>query len=200
MITYLHGILTKKSPTEITVDIGGVGYAVHISLSTYEQIPDLNAEVHILTYHHIREDAQLLYGFLTENEREMFKLLIGVSGIGPKMAQTILSGIRPDELIRTITHNALSTLTSIPGIGKKIAERLILELKDKVTKLEGTEKIIDFPASSASIRSEALTALVSLGLSRDKAEQSLRSILHEIDGTSISVEDLIKRALQNSGK
>lgn len=196
MITYLHGILAKKSPTEIIVDIQGVGYAVNISLSTYEQLPETNAEVHILTHHHIREDAQLLYGFINESEREMFKLLIGVSGIGPKMAQTILSGVRPDELIRTISHSALSALTAIPGIGKKTAERLIVELKDKVTKIEGTEKIIDLPTSSSSIRNEALTALVSLGFNREKAEQSLRAVLNEMNGKSISVEELIKRALQ----
>lgn len=200
MITFLHGILAKKSPTEIIVDVHGVGYSVHISLSTYEQLPEANEEIHILTYHHIREDAQLLYGFINDNEREMFKLLIGVSGIGPKMAQTILSGVRPDELVRTISHNALSALTAIPGIGKKTAERLIVELKDKVTKIEGTEKIIDLPTSSSSIRNEALTALVSLGFAREKAEQALRNVLNETNGHIISVEELIKRALQQSGK
>jgi Holliday junction DNA helicase RuvA len=196
MITYLHGILTKKTPTEIVVDVQGIGYAVNISLSTYEQLPNLNTELHILTYHHIREDAQSLYGFMTENEREMFKLLISVSGIGPRMAQTILSGIGPDELIRTISHSALSALTTIPGVGKKTAERLIVELKDKVTKIEGTEKIIDLPTSSSSIRGEAMTALISLGFTREKAEHSLRSVLNEVNGKSISVEELIKRALQ----
>lgn len=196
MITYLHGILAKKSPTEIIVDVHGVGYSVNISLSTYEQLPEAEREVHILTYHHIREDAQLLYGFINDSEREMFKLLISVSGIGPKMAQTILSGVRPEELIRTISHNALSALTAIPGIGKKTAERMIVELKDKVAKIEGTEKIIDLPTSSSSIRNEALTALLSLGFTREKAEQSLRNVLNEANGKSISVEELIKRALQ----
>lgn len=196
MITYLHGLLAKKSPTEIVVDVQGIGYAVNISLSTYEQLPEVNTELHILTYHHVREDMQALYGFITESEREMFKLLISVSGIGPKMAQTILSGIRPDELIRTISHSALSALTAIPGVGKKTAERLIVELKDRVTKIEGTEKIIDLPTSSSSIRSEAMTALISLGFTREKAEHSLRSVLNEINGKSISVEELIKRALQ----
>ena len=200
MITYLHGTLAKKSPTEIIVDVNGVGYSIHISLSTYEQLPEINSDVHILTYFHIREDAQQLFGFISENEREMFKLLISVSGIGPRMAQTILSGIRTDELIKTISHSALSTLTSIPGVGKKTAERLILELKDKVAKIEGTEKIFDLPTSSTSIRHEALTALISLGYSRDKAEHALRIVLNEINGEAISVEELIKKALQLSGK
>ena len=200
MISYLKGILAKKSPTEIIVDVSGIGYAVNISVSTYEQLPELDSEVSILTYHHIREDAQLLYGFVTDHEREMFKMLIGVSGIGPKMAQTILSGIRPIDLARTISVGAISTLTAVPGVGKKTAERLILELRDKVAKMEGSDKIIDLPNSGASIRSEALTALVSLGFSRDKAEQTLRGVLNDINGTSISVEELIKRALQHTQK
>jgi Holliday junction DNA helicase RuvA len=200
MISYLKGILTKKSPTEVIVDVVGVGYSVNISLSTYEKLPELNSEVQILTHHHIREDAQVLYGFASETEREMFRMLISVSGIGPKMGQTILSGIRPDELVRTISIGAISTLTGVPGIGKKTAERLVLELKDKVSKMEGSDKIIDLPNTGASIRSEALTALVSLGFSREKAEQSLRSILNEVNGKSISVEELIKRALQYSSK
>lgn len=200
MISYLKGILTKKSPTEIIVDVGGIGYAVNISVSTYEQLPEQDSEVIVLTHHHIREDAQLLYGFATEHEREMFKMLIGVSGIGPKMAQTILSGIRPVDLARTISISAISTLTAIPGVGKKTAERLVLELRDKVAKMEGLDKIIDLPNSGASIRSEALTALISLGFSRDKAEQSLRGVLNDVNGKSISVEELIKRALQYTQK
>jgi Holliday junction DNA helicase RuvA len=200
MISYLKGILAKKSPTEIIIDVGGVGYAVNISVSTYEQLSEQDSEVYILIHHHIREDAQLLYGFATEHEREMFKMLIGVSGIGPKMAQTILSGIRPNELVRTISLSAISNLTAIPGVGKKTAERLVLELRDKVAKMESSDKIFDLPNSGASIRSEALTALVSLGFSRDKAEQSLRSVLNDVNGKSISVEELIKRALQYTQK
>ncbi|MFA5832788.1 MAG: Holliday junction branch migration protein RuvA [Bacteroidota bacterium] len=200
MISYLKGIVTKKSPTEIIIEVMGVGYAVNISLSTYEQLTEVNTEVTILTHHHIREDAQVLYGFSSDGEREMFRMLISVSGIGPRMAQTILSGIRPDELARTITTSAISTLTAIPGVGKKTAERLVLELKDKVAKIEGSDKIIDFPNTGASTRSEALTALMSLGFSREKAEQSLRGVLNDINGNNISIEDLIKRALQYTSK
>jgi Holliday junction DNA helicase RuvA len=200
MIAYLKGILTKKSPTEIIVEAGGVGYSVSISLSTYEQLSEINSEVLVLTHHHVREDAQVLYGFSGENERDIFRMLIGVSGIGPKMAQTILSGIRPDELIRTISAGAISSLTAVPGVGKKTAERLILELKDKVNKIEGSEKIIDLPNTSSSIRAEALTALMSLGFSREKGEQSLRGVLSNAGGKNLSVEELIKRALQYTGK
>jgi Holliday junction DNA helicase RuvA len=197
MITYLHGTLTKKSPTEIIVDIHGLGYSVHISLSTYELLPELQSDVHILTYHHIREDAQILYGFMQENEREMFRLLIGVSGIGPKMAQTILSGIRPSELVSTISAGAIASLQAIPGVGKKTAERMIVELRDKIAKMDGAGTSSGLPAP---LRSEALTALVSLGLPREKAEQSIRNILNEHHGESLSVEELIKLSLKHSGK
>ena len=200
MITYLHGTLTKKSPTEIVVDLHGLGYSVHISLSTYELLPELQSELHILIHHHIREDAQVLYGFMQENEREMFRLLIGVSGIGPKMAQTILSGIRPAELVRTISAGAIASLQAIPGVGKKTAERMIVELKDKIGKMDIAGVSSELPASMTSVRSEALTALISLGLTREKAEQSIRNILNENHGESISVEDLIKQALKQSGK
>ena len=200
MIAYLKGILTKKSPTEIIVDVSGIGYSVSISLSTYERLTEINSEVFILTHHHIREDAQVLYGFSGESEREMFRMLISVSGIGPKMAQTILSGIHPNELIRTISTGALSSLTAVPGVGKKTAERLILELRDKVSKIEGSDKIIDLPNSSSSVRAEALTALVSLGFSREKAEQSLRGVLNNAVTKNLSVEELIKQALQYTGK
>jgi Holliday junction DNA helicase RuvA len=200
MISYIKGTLTKKSPTEIIVDVVGIGYSVHIPLSTYEQLGELNSEVTVLTHHHFREDAQMLYGFITEHEREMFRMLIGVSGIGPKMAQTILSGIRPDELARTITSGAISSLTAIPGVGRKTAERMVVELKDKVVKMEGSDKIIDLPNTGASVRSEALNALISLGFSRDKGEQTLRGVLNDVNGKSISVEELIKRALQYTAK
>jgi Holliday junction DNA helicase RuvA len=200
MIIYLHGTLTKKSPTEIVVDVHGIGYSVNISLSTYELLPELLSELHILTHHHIREDAQLLYGFMQENEREMFRLLIGVSGIGPKMAQTILSGIRPAELVRTISAGAIASLQAIPGVGKKTAERMIVELKDKIAKMDGAEANSGLPASMTSVRNEALTALISLGLSREKAEQSIRNILNENHGKNLSVEELIKHALKQSGK
>ena len=200
MITYLHGTLTKKSPTEIVVDLHGLGYSVHISLSTYELLPELQSDLHILIHHHIREDAQVLYGFMQENEREMFRLLIGVSGIGPKMAQTILSGIRPAELVRTISTGAIASLQAIPGVGKKTAERMIVELKDKINKMDIAGVSNGLPASMTSARSEALTALVSLGVTREKAEQSIRNILNENHGESLSVEDLIKQALKQSGK
>ncbi|MDD8018139.1 MAG: Holliday junction branch migration protein RuvA [Bacteroidota bacterium] len=198
MITHLKGTLTKKSPTEIVVDCNGVGYSVNISISTFEKLPDANSNVSILTYHHIREDAQLLFGFSSAQERDIFRLLISVSGIGPRMAQTILSGIQPEELIRTISHGNIGSLTSIPGVGKKTAERMIVELKDKVTKIDSAATVTGL--TSSSIRSEALAALISLGYNRDKAEQSIRFVLNEANGADIGIEELIKKALQVTGK
>ncbi len=200
MITHLKGTLSKKSPTEIIVDVGGMGYSVNISLSTYEQLPEVNSSIHILTHHHVREDAQLLYGFFTQDEREIFRLLISVSGIGPKMAQTILSGIQPEELIRTISQGSIGSLTAIPGVGKKTAERMIVELRDKVTKMGTGIPVSGALPNSASIRGEAFAALPSLGFTREKAEQSLRSVLNESDGSDLVVEEMIKKALKVSGK
>ncbi len=194
MISHISGILHKKTPTEAVIDSNGVGYSVFISLSTYEKLPDTNQKILLLTYFHVREDIQQLYGFISEFEREVFKQLISVSGIGPKMAQTILSGIRPEELTKIISQGSVGALTAIPGVGKKTAERLIVELKDKFGKVElSSETTHD--TSSASIRSEALGALISLGLSREKAELAIRNVLAN-EGTEISVELLIKKALQ----
>jgi holliday junction DNA helicase RuvA len=200
MITYLKGFLTKKSPTEAVIDVGGIGYSVHISLSTYEKLSEIGTPLQLLTYFHIREDIQQLFGFFTDHEREMFKLLISISGIGPRMAQTILSGIRPDELVRIISMGNISALVAVPGVGKKTAERLILELKDKVGKIDSGIPVSGIDQSSISIRSEALNALLSLGFSREKAEVSIRTVLNESDSKSISIEELIKRALQNTNR
>ena len=199
MIAYLKGTLAKKTPTEILVDVGGVGYSVNVSLSTFAKLPEEKASVYILTHHHIREDAQILFGFITEQEREVFRLLISVSGIGPKMAQTILSGIQSEELMKTISQGNVNSLTTIPGIGKKTAERLVVELRDKFSKMDMGSSTGLTP-STASNRNEALSALQSLGFSRDKAEQAIRFVLNANGETDMSVEDLIKNALKNSGK
>jgi Holliday junction DNA helicase RuvA len=196
MISYLTGKLTEKSPTEITVEVNGVAYSVLIPLSTYEVLQETGSSVKILTYLHVREDAIQLYGFATPGERDLFKMLVSISGIGPKMAQGILSGVSVNELKNFILHANFSGLTSIPGVGKKIAERLVLELRDKVGKLEYEAPRTEDKASA--IRGEALLALTSLGYSRPVAEKTIRLVLQESDGTTITVEELIKRALRYS--
>lgn len=199
MIASLRGTLQSKSPTEILIDVNGIGYQVNIPISTYEKIGEVNSTIHILTYLHMREDAMQLYGFTTEQERSLFKMLIAVSGIGPRMAQTILSGISTTDLVNYISEGNHFALTRIPGIGKKIAERLVVELREKISKIETTSSLP--PASSptqTSIRSEALLALTSLGFNRVVAEKSLRAAIEEANGKDVSIEQLIKAALKHA--
>jgi Holliday junction DNA helicase RuvA len=201
MISTLRGILVAKSPMEVTVDVQGVGYGVSIPLSTYEHLGPANSPITLLTYLHVREDLLQLYGFATEEERTVFKLLISVSGIGPKMAQGILSGISVSDLQTYIVMGNLGALTTIPGVGKKLAERLVVELRDKIGKMEPTSV---FPAGpkdeQAHVRSEALLALTSLGYSRPVAEKALLTALKESNGKELTVEQLIKASLRHAVK
>jgi Holliday junction DNA helicase RuvA len=201
MISSLHGTLAAKSPTEVVVDVQGVGYGVSIPLSTYEVLGNLSSAVTLLTYLHVREDALQLYGFATEEERSLFKLLISVNGIGPKMAQGILSGIAVPDLKSCIASGNMGALTGIPGVGKKLAERMVVELRDKITKLDSVGPVFPGTTDSQSrIRSEALLALTSLGYNRVVAEKALRSALQETSGSEVSLEGLIKIALRHATK
>lgn len=200
MITSLHGTLSSKSPTEVVITVNGVGYGVSIPLSTYEVMGAVNSEVSLFTYLHVREDALQLYGFATESERDLFRLLISVTGIGPKMAQSILSGLPVADLKSRIAEGNPQALTIIPGVGRKLAERLVVELRDKITKIEIFPGL---PASSdpqAHIRSEALLALTSLGYNRMAAEKALRTAIQEANGREVTVESLIKAALRHAAK
>lgn len=200
MISHLHGTLTSKSPTEIVVDVNGVGYAVSIPLSTFEKLGEPNSSVTLLTYLHVREDTLQLFGFLTEAEREIFRLLISVSGIGPKIAQGILSGCSADDLRSMITLGNVNGLVSLPGVGRKTAERIVVELRDKVTKLKAETTAEGAPDSQAGIRSEVLLALTSLGYNRSVAEKALRSALLERNGKETTLEELLKQAIKAAGK
>ena len=198
MIASLTGLLKAKSPTEVLVDVNGVGYSLSIPLSTYSKLGGIDSTVHLLTYLNVREDALQLFGFATEAERNLFRLLITINGIGPKIAQGILSGISVQELRQHIVGANVAALTSIPGIGKKTAERLVVELRDKIGKAESTSP----PGSgdkNAETRNEALLALTSLGYNRVSAEKALRMALNETTGSQMSVEELIKKALKFSG-
>ena len=200
MISHLKGILHYKSPTEIVVDVNGVGYAVSIPLSTFEKLGEPGAPVMVLTHLHVREDAHQLFGFATQAERDLFRLLLSVSGIGPKIAQGILSGAQPKELQNLIAHGNVGALTAIPGIGKKTAERLIVELRDKVTKVDPGEPQGGGPEGNASIHAEALMALVSLGYNRAAAEKAIRSALNELGGKNFTIQELLKQALKSAGR
>ncbi len=198
MLNHLKGVLHRKSPTEIVVDVNGVGYALSIPLSTFEKLGEAGSTITVLTYLHVREDILQLYGFATEAERELFRLLISVSGIGPKIAQGILSGIQPSELQNLIGQSNVAALTTIPGVGRKTAERLIVELRDKVARLETTQGGVS--GTQTGIRTEALMALTSLGYNRAAAEKAIRTALQELDGKEATIQELLKQALKSAGR
>ena len=192
MIAYLSGKFTYKTPTVIYVDVHGVGYEVNISLNTYAQIQNLE-EGKLFTYLQIKEDAHTLYGFFDLAEKEMFVLLIGVSGVGAATARMMLSGMKPEEISNAIVMKQTAVLEKVKGIGRKTAERLVLELKDKVAKvstsLTGSTKI------GNTFEQDALNALIALGISRPVAEQAIKKIIM-IEPSINSLENLIKKALK----
>ena len=196
MISFLDGVLVSKSPTEITVDVNGVGYSVQIPLSTFEKLNGVNQRVRIFTHLHVREDAMQLFGFATEPERELFRMLISVSGIGPRIAQGVLSGMNASELRQCITSGDVAALTTIQGVGRKTAERIVIELRDKVGRVG--ETVIAAGGKESSVRSEALSALLSLGYTRATAEAALREVLQ--DAKNLSLEEVIKQALRHASR
>lgn len=187
MIAHLRGRLTEKAPARIVVDVNGVGYEVFVPLTTFTALPDVGAEISIDIHTHVREDAILLYGFSTHRERLIFEKLVGVSGIGPRLAVTILSGGSVEGLVEAIKRNDLGRLTAIPGVGKKTAERVVLELKDKL------REFIEVPERSA-VEIDVSSALENLGYTRAIIEAAVR---RAIDGDVAPTFDaLFKRALQ----
>jgi holliday junction DNA helicase RuvA len=197
MIASLTGILKAKTPTEVLIEVSGVGYAVTIPLSTFETLGEVGSNVSLRTYLHVREDLLQLFGFATEDERFFFKLLISVNGIGPRIAQGILSGIAVPDLREHIVKSNISALTSIPGVGRKTAERLIVELRDKIGKNVSENANSAFAKDGEEmLRQEALMALTSLGYNKLVAEKAIRQVLDEAKGVKLSLQDLIKRALR----
>jgi Holliday junction DNA helicase RuvA len=193
VIAQVRGRLLRKEPQEAVVDVGGVGYRVTIPLSTFYRIGEPGDEVTLLTHTHVREDALALFGFLTAAEQALFERLIAVSGVGPKLAVSILSGIEAPDLVAALRASDVARLTRIPGVGKKTAERLVLELKDKVQGLAATEDAA--PAGPvASAREDLVSALVHLGYSRPEAERGVLRALEE-DGTG-RFEELLRRSLR----
>jgi Holliday junction DNA helicase RuvA len=201
MINSLRGILVRKSPTEVVIDVQGVGYGLSIPLSTFEVLGDLNTPVSLFTFLHVREDALQLFGFASEEERQLFKVLISVSGIGPKMAQSILSGISGPELRNAILQGNFGVLTAIPGVGRKLAERLVLELRDKIGKMPaGPSSLSASAETQPANRTEALLALTSLGYNRVTAERAIAAAIKDDGSAETSVEKLIKAALRHAAK
>jgi len=192
MIGYLTGKIISKKPTQVLLDVNGVGYIVNITINTFESISQNKGEiVSLFTYLSVREDALVLFGFFTQSEKDMFELLISVNGVGPKSAQSILSGIRIDELHTALRNNDLSRIIAIPGIGKKTGERLLIELRDKVEKLSDTfEHTSD---SNFAIKNDAILALSQLGYNSKVAEKAVRTILAGVDNPTLEL--LVKNSL-----
>jgi len=196
MITFLQGILADKTPTRAVINVQGVGYEVFIPISSFDRLPAVEADIKILTYHHVREDAQILYGFCTEAERNLFDLLLDVSGIGPKLALTVLSGMSVREIKVAIVTGDVKRLSGISGIGKKTAERLIMELKDKVSAGEAVEVTSagdDAMPGDVRIR-DTVMALIALGYKQADALKMARTAA-DAAGPDAPVEDLIRRSL-----
>ncbi len=207
MIAHLSGTLLAKQATSVIVDVAGVGYDVAIPLSTFYELDEPGSPVQLRIYTHVREDALQLYGFKTSRERELFLQLISVSGVGPGLAIKLLSGMNADEMIAAIHTNNLARLVSIPGVGRKTAERLVVDLRDKIAALSPRELEEEFAAKAAaggastspdSIHGDALSALQNLGYQKSAAEKAVKNAIDE--GGEISVELILRRSLRSLAK
>ena len=193
MIDYIKGQIDTLSPTEVTLETYGIGYRILISLQTYEGLNG-NKEAKVYIHHYLREDEELYYGFASKDERELFRLLIGVSGIGASTARMMLSSLTSDEIRNAIIAEDINKIKSIKGIGLKSAQRLILELKDKVVKGGGTDSPALLSSSSNPATDEAVTALVMLGFTKANVTKTVTAVLKEKPGASL--EEIIKLALK----
>ncbi|MGB5323027.1 Holliday junction branch migration protein RuvA [Lutimonas sp.] len=192
MITHIQGKMVEKNPDHVVVECNGLGYHVNISLQTFSNIPD-QENLKLYTHLVIREDAHILFGFYSKTEREIFKMLISVSGVGPSIAITMLSSMDTEEIQQAIGSEDVSKIQSVKGIGLKTAQRVIVDLKDKI--LKSYEISEDLPSSNNTIKIEALSALEVLGFSRKKIEKVIQVILQ--NSPDVSLEELIKQALKN---
>ena len=195
MIGLLRGRVADKQPNTLIVDVQGVGYEVHVPLSTFYDAGDPGAEITLRIYTHVREDALQLYGFLTELERQLFEKLIGISGIGPKLAIAVLSGMDPRELMTSVQRGDVARLTGIPGVGKKTSERIVLELRDRLAQLPGGAPADSAPSNGADrVRSDLLSALQNLGYHRPQAEKAIDATLQTMSNPTF--EHALKAALR----
>jgi len=191
MITYIKGKLIEKNPTYAVIESAGVGYFIHISLHTFSQIPDQEL-AQLFTHYQVREDAHSLYGFHTQTEREVFRLLISVSGVGASTARVMLSSMSPQDIQQGIASNNVALIQSVKGIGAKTAQRIIIDLRDKILKTYDMDAIS--PNLSNTTKDEALSALDVLGFSRKQTERVIDMVLR--DNNNLNVENLIKQALK----
>src|SRR5277367_848092 len=194
MIGLLRGRLLEKRPNQVILDVGGVGYLVAVPLSTYAAMGELHAEVTLLIHMHVREDALALYGFLSAREKHLFELLLGASGVGPSLALKILSGMSVEELVPAIRNSDLARLTKIPGVGRKTAERMVVELKDKLDSVSVAEVERPIASSPAGIEADVISALVNLGYDARAAEAAVTEAKRETPSNNF--EKLLRASLQ----
>jgi Holliday junction DNA helicase RuvA len=192
MITHLQGKLVEKNPTDIVIDCNGVGYFVNISLHTFSQLPS-DENVKLFIHLQVREDSHTLFGFSSKVEREVFRLLISVSGVGASIARTMLSSLSPEQVMEAIAQNNLAAIQSVKGIGSKTAQRVVLDLKDKIIKVYGLDNVSS--VSNNTNKNEALSALETLGFARKQAEKICDTIVKK--DPDASIETIIKQALKN---
>jgi Holliday junction DNA helicase RuvA len=195
VIAYLRGRLFDKHPNRIVVDVSGVGYDVAVPLSTFYGLGDAGSEVQLRVHTHVREDALALFGFATRLEQDLFERLIAISGIGPKVALAVLSGIEPRELVRAIEQSDVARLTAIPGVGKKTAERMVLELKDRLPKAQVVEAGVESAPDPSSLKDDVLSALINLGYHRPLAEKAVDAATKAAPDADF--ERTLKQALRN---
>ncbi len=195
MIAHLRGTLLVKTPGEVVVDVGGVGYRVFVSLTTFSALPGVGREVTLDIHTHVRDDALQLYGFASRKEKQVFELLIGVAGIGPKLATNVLSGIPADEMVDAVIEGNVTRLVAVPGVGRKLAERLTVELRERAVLLRnGRNGVAAGPEGAASsLLREATSALVNLGYRAAEAERAVKGAASQAGGR---LEDVIRLALQ----
>jgi Holliday junction DNA helicase RuvA len=201
VIAHLRGSILEKHPNRIVIDVNGVGYEAFVPLSTFYGLGDPGAAVALRIHTHVREDALVLYGFATRLEQDLFERLIGVSGIGPKVALAVLSGIEPEEFIRAIERGDLARLTAIPGVGKKTSERIVLELKDRLPRVQMAAAAGVSAPEAPALRDDVVSALVNLGYHRPLAEKAAEAAIKTIGSASdASFERTLKQALREVAK
>jgi Holliday junction DNA helicase RuvA len=205
MIAQLTGIIVEKVPPEIVLDVGGVGYEIQLPMTSFYQLPEINKQVVLFTHFVVREDAQLLFGFVDRSERSLFRVLIKANGVGPKLACTILSGMSANQFVNAVLHEDITALVKMPGVGKKTAERLVVELKDKVSTLDvlpqsninkglgisgSDDSSLLAPVTSAV--DEAISALIALGYKRSQAETAVKKIATQDASSEKLIRDSLK--------
>ncbi len=199
MIVSLKGKLAHVNENTVVIDVGGIGYEVIVTGAVLRALPPIGQELQLHTYFHVRDDAMLLYGFSSQEERELFHKIIGITGIGPKTGIAILSNIGPREFARAVQERQLAVLTSLPGIGKKTGERILLELKDKFKDSSWVDGEDDLPLARGGILDDAIEALVALGYSKGEATHMVRSVQHELQD-NFNLQELLKLALASNSR